>query len=157
MDIRNFEEAWEWTNSVLMDGLFESDVDDTGNIMMYNQLVGAVRLRQLRVTNTSCELSPRIMRRVVIENAGEFTQSFVFQARDAGGGFGDGGGCYSAFDPSKADKTDFGPCTEGGRIALVGTPQLTLDHNNKYNESCGGPDPSEGSVSACPEDVLMTP
>ena len=34
MDVRNFEEVWDWTNSVLVEGLFDSDVDDTGNIMM---------------------------------------------------------------------------------------------------------------------------
>ena len=42
--MRNFEEAWEWTQNTLIEGLFESDVDDTGNIMMYNQLVGGSRL-----------------------------------------------------------------------------------------------------------------
>ena len=38
MDIANFEEGWDWIEGVLGPGLFESDVDDTGNIMMYNQV-----------------------------------------------------------------------------------------------------------------------
>ena len=35
------------SSGTLVEGLFESDVDETGNIMMYNQLVGAVRFRQV--------------------------------------------------------------------------------------------------------------
>ena len=34
MDVANFEEAWEWMQDVLIPGVFDSDVDDSGNIMM---------------------------------------------------------------------------------------------------------------------------
>jgi hypothetical protein len=83
MDVRNFEEVWDWTNGVLIEGLFESDVDDTGNIMMYNQLVGAIRFRQQRVTNTSCFLSESVQRKVRISGY-EFVQSFYYPAPDLG-------------------------------------------------------------------------
>jgi len=109
---------------------------------MYNQLVGSVRLRQLRVTNTSCELSPRIQRRVEVTNV-DFTQSFVFQAPN----LGDGGGCFFAYraEGGYRDTSDYGPCTERGRDALLTVPELSLEQLNKYNESCGGSEPTTGS------------
>ena len=55
MDVSNFEEVWEWMDSVLAPGLFESDVDDTGNIMMYNQLVGGCdAARRIESSNEPC-------------------------------------------------------------------------------------------------------
>ena len=69
-------QAWDWVEGVLASGLFDSDVDETGNIMMYNQLVGAVRLRQQRVSNTSCTLS---------DNIQSHTFSTAFTVRQDGG------------------------------------------------------------------------
>ena len=77
----NFEEVWDWVDGVLAPGLFESDVDETGNIMMYNQLVGAVRLRQQRVTNHSCVLSDNVQRNVEIGTT-RLRQSFFFPAQN---------------------------------------------------------------------------
>ena len=129
IDVANFEEAWDWTESVMMPGLFESDVDDSGNIMMYNQLVGAVRLRQQRVSNTSCVQSDNIQRRVQVGTF-QFTESFYFRAPD----LGDGGGCFSEYTAARRDTTDFGPCTPEGRDALAGA-EGDLD---QYNASCAG-------------------
>lgn len=47
---------WTWLNSTFADGLFDSDLDGSGSIMGYTRLVGSIRLRQLRVSNTSCTL-----------------------------------------------------------------------------------------------------
>ena len=90
MDVANFEEAWDWVEGVLTEGIFESDIDETGNIMMYNQLVGAIRLRQLRVRNDSCSLSQNIQRIISFDSADTRqaapdggrtrTQSFYFPA-----------------------------------------------------------------------------
>jgi hypothetical protein len=73
-------QVWDWVDGVLTAGLFESDVDETGNIMMYNQLVGAVRLRQMRVSNTSCFLSENVQRRVEVTRG---TDTYTWHARHA--------------------------------------------------------------------------
>lgn len=127
MDVRKFDEVWDWTNDVLIPGLFESDVDETGNIMMYNQLVGAVRLRQMRVSNTSCILSENIQRQVQVGDF-SFKQSFYFPAKN----LGSGGGCFSRYTRATRDTAQYGPCTAEGREALEG---IEADIN-KYNTSC---------------------
>ena len=127
MDVANFEEAWEWTESVLASGLFESDVDETGNIMMYNQLVGAVRLRQQRVSNTSCILSDRVQQLVRVGDSDPFVYSFYFSAPP----MVDGGGCFAEYTPAFRDMENYGPCTPEGREALADMPDV-----DKYNTSC---------------------
>ena len=122
----NFEEVWDWVDGVLAPGLFESDVDETGNIMMYNQLVGAVRLRQQRVTNTSCFLSESVQREVDAQGV-VFTQSFYFPAPN----FGNGGACFAEYTAARRETVNFGPCTPEGREALFGMPEV-----DKYNTSC---------------------
>ena len=112
-------------------GLFESDVDETGNIMMYNQLVGAVRLRQIRVSNTSCTLTPLVQRKVLVEGV-TFRESFFFPAPN----LGDGGGCFGTYRKEYRDTVPYGPCTPEGRDALRSVPGLSEEDLNKYNTSC---------------------
>ena len=54
----NFEELWDWTEGVLTSGIFDSDIDEQGNIMMYNRLIGGLRFRQLRVRNNMVPSAP---------------------------------------------------------------------------------------------------
>eukprot|EP00755_Sulcionema_specki_P039754 Sspe_Gene.2929::Locus_975_Transcript_1_1_Confidence_1.000_Length_3164::g.2929::m.2929/K04986/PKD2; polycystin 2 len=66
-------ELWEWCDTVLLNVIKEAHLDNPFDI------VGAFRLRQVRVQKTSCE------------NPGGATQ--------------DGGGCYSSFDEMSEDRS----------------------------------------------------
>jgi len=125
-DIANFEEVWDWTNDVLMPGLFESDVDDEGNVMMYNRLVGGVRLRQLRVRNDSCTLPSSAYRSIFLGDE-EIQQSIVFENSTGQGA------CFSNYFFGGHDTAPFGPCTAEGRAVLK-----DIDNVDKYNSSCEG-------------------
>ena len=59
-----------------------------------------------------------------------------------------GGECFFEYSEEKRDVHDFGPCTTDGRAALLGTPGLSIEQINKYNETCGGPEPFQGSGSS---------
>ena len=82
---------------------------------MYNQLVGAVRLRQQRVTNHSCVLSDNVQRNVEIGTT-RLRQSFFFPAPN----LGDGGGCFREYNRAAQETLPFGPCTPYGRSLLQG-------------------------------------
>ena len=56
-----------------------------------------------------------------------------------------GGECFFEYSEDQRDVHEFGPCTKDGRASLLGTPGLSIEQINKYNETCGGLDPSEGS------------
>ena len=55
-DIANFEEMFDWLEGVFVPGLFPEETlageevskTDIGNVAMYNKLVGAIRIRQVR-------------------------------------------------------------------------------------------------------------
>ena len=53
--ISSWNDTWEWIEGPLRTGLFESDLDNSGSIMLNNRLVGALRLRQLRVRADECK------------------------------------------------------------------------------------------------------
>jgi len=132
MQVANFEELWDWTENVLQPGMFDSDVDDEGNIMMYNKLVGGIRLRQVRVSNKSCELPASIMYKQRF--AGNVIKDVAFVFPDNEGEEG-GGLCFSKYDASLSATEDYGPCTEQGRERLKGVEGVDLD---TYNTSCAG-------------------
>ena len=99
--------------------------------MMYNRLIGGLRLRQLRVRNDSCTLSSG----VIIKDAAlqsspdiKFDLSLVFPAENL-----DGGSCFAPYTTSSREERPYGPCTEKGREKLV-----TLPDYDKYNTSCVG-------------------
>lgn len=139
-DVSNFGEVWQWTEGVLMPGLFDSDIDtgesnQAANVMMYNRLVGGVQLRQLRVRNDSCTLSSSQSRRIRLgsgANQRNVTQDFIFPA-----GVNFTGQCFSSYTKDARSTDMFGPCTESGRAAL---DALSSDVAgiNKYNQSCAG-------------------
>jgi hypothetical protein len=132
MQVANFEELWDWTENVLQPGMFDSDVDDEGNIMMYNKLVGGIRLRQVRVSNKSCELPASIMYKQRF--AGNVIKDVAFVFPDVENEEG-GGLCFSKYDASLSATEDYGPCTEQGRERLKGVEGVDLD---TYNTSCAG-------------------
>ncbi len=135
MDVATFEEAWDWIGydggGVLAAGLFDSDIDDEGNIMMYNKLVGGIRLRQLRVGNKSCTLPSSIMKQELTA-AGTKKSAFVFPETESDEG---GGLCFGSYDATLAATEPYGPCTVEGREKLKGVEGVDI---NKYNTSCEG-------------------
>ena len=130
--VANFEELWDWTESVLQPGMFDSDVDDEGNIMMYNKLVGGIRLRQVRVGNKSCALPASIMYKQRFAGNVIKDVAFVFPDGESDEG---GGLCFSRYEAALSATEDYGPCTEKGRERLKGVEGVDLD---RYNTSCAG-------------------
>ena len=146
LDVATFGEMWDWADGVLKPGLFESDIDDEGNVRMYNRLVGGMRLRTMRVSNKSCELPSSIMAKEIDDtfDVGEIKdQAFVFPTFE-----GDGGGlCFGPYESGSVAKEEYGPCTAAGRAKLRGVEGVDID---KYNTSCCLPnDEGEQVVGKC--------
>ena len=139
MQIANFEELWDWTEGVLQPGMFDSDVDDEGNIMMYNKLVGGIRLRQVRVGNKSCALPASIMYKQRFAGNVIKDVAFVFPDGESEEG---GGLCFSRYDVTLSATENYGPCTEKGRERLKGVEKGTDTGGpvdlDRYNTSCAG-------------------
>jgi len=84
-DIRNFEEIFDWIQSVMIDGIYpDAKYNDepfapreVGAVMMYNRVVGGIRLRTVRAhPNVGCP-DPSLNKRTLTNGTHTFEEKFV--------------------------------------------------------------------------------
>ena len=115
-------------------------------VMMYNKLVGGIRLRTLRVRGDSCVIPQTAYRQTSLG----FSQSLVFPETEDPDNPGVGK-CFAAYSPEGRSEEIYGPCTELGRYKLRGMPNV-----DRWNTSCDGSGFSFTEKTGAPT-VMATP
>ena len=59
-DVGQVSEAWQWLQGPFVETVSQVAADKQGIVLDFNQLIGKVRLRQLRTRNDSCALSEQL-------------------------------------------------------------------------------------------------
>jgi len=152
-DIRNYEEVWEWIEGVLIPGLYpdgkynddEFLPSEIGTIMMYNQVVGAVRFRQVRSEpNKNCPDVPLNKRLMRTPNGTIFEERFIDDCH------------FNFFVGGNEAKTPFGPGIElidehGTCGSIPAPPPPPSIYTTKY-----GRQPTEAQLNAMAVRKLCT-
>lgn len=105
LDIATTEEMFDWMSGPLLDGLFPAElyngqgIPDSrlGYVMVYNKIVGKIRLRQVRVeADTACKLSPTVKQTDTMTNGVKRSRQYVDH-------------CYGAYRAAFKSNISFGP------------------------------------------------
>ena len=132
--INSADGFWTWLNGTFADGLFDSDLDDSGSIMGYNRLVGSIRLRQLRVGSTSCTLPGSVR-----------SKSPPFVA-----------GCWAPYRAHRRDEAPFGPGAAVPGFSFASAAELFPDRQPLVTGRSASYDASGYVRDVGPTDNILT-
>jgi len=133
--ISSESDVWNWLQGPLTENLLEVD-----RVMTYGKVVGAIELKQYRITNHTCGLKSTIKYDGQLDFDGYFVDA-----------------CFSTFSGKNHDKTPFGPSAgnwTGCKVHQSTNPHTQPRKSCIPGEYCSG---STNFCTTCPDSELLYP